>query len=51
MNGMSYLMPSFTLPACNKNTSQLKWDLAFMTKADFMAKYKWDETTYDIEVS
>lgn len=50
MNGMQYMRPKFTLPASNK-TSEMKWDLAFMTKEDFMKKYNWDETTYNIEVS
>lgn len=38
MNGMQYMRPSFTLPASN-NTSQKSWDLATLTKAEFIAKY------------
>jgi hypothetical protein len=47
MNGCQYLRKTFTLPASN-DTSQQKWDMAFLTKEEFMAKYNWDETTYNI---
>jgi hypothetical protein len=38
MNGCSYVLPKFTLPASN-NASQIKWDLAFLTKEEFIAKH------------
>jgi hypothetical protein len=39
MNGMSYQLRTFTLPASNSGTSQLKWDMAFLTDAEFKKKY------------
>lgn len=38
MNGMQYMRPKFTLPASDK-TSDVKWDLAFLTKEEFIAKH------------
>ncbi len=47
MNGMQYMRPKFTLPASSK-TGQLKWDAAFLTKTEFLAKYPdWTEENYD----
>lgn len=45
MNGMQYMRPKFTLPASVK-TSEMKWDLAFLTKEEFMAKYDLTEGGY-----
>lgn len=38
MNGCQYLRPTFTLPASNK-TSDIQWDLSFLSKNDFIKKY------------
>jgi hypothetical protein len=40
---MKYLQPRFTLPA-SQNTNQVTWDLAFLSKEEFVKKYgeaKW----------
>jgi hypothetical protein len=39
MNGMSYVQHTFTLPASNVKQSELRWDLAFLDKKQFHAKY------------
>jgi hypothetical protein len=44
MNGCAYLQPKFTLPA-SSNTGQIMWDYAFLTKAEFIAK--WGKTPYE----
>ena len=37
---MQYTQPKFTLPASTgKTTSQKQWDLAFMNREEFTAKY------------
>ena len=38
MNGMRYMLPKFSCPA-STNTSELKWDYAFLSKEDFVKKY------------
>jgi hypothetical protein len=38
MNGCQYMLPKFTLPA-SSNTSQIRWDFAFMSEVDFQKKY------------
>jgi hypothetical protein len=43
MNGMQYMRPKFTLPASEK-MSEVKWDYAFLTKEEFIAK--WGEMLY-----
>jgi hypothetical protein len=35
---MKYTMPKFTLPA-SQNTDQRKWDLAFLSKDEFIKKH------------
>jgi hypothetical protein len=35
---MKYLMPKFTCPA-SANTSQKRWDYAFLTDEEYRAKY------------
>jgi hypothetical protein len=47
MNGMQYLQHSFTLPAGSNKISDQKWDLAFMSREEFMAKYEISEREYD----
>lgn len=36
---MLYKQPTFTLPACNQGVNDLNWDLAFLSKEEFIAKY------------
>jgi hypothetical protein len=38
---------SFTLPAAGKNVDQKRWDLAFMSRKEFMAKYEISNKEYD----
>lgn len=38
MNGCQYLRPTFTLPA-SANTSNIQWDLSFLTEKEFSKKY------------
>jgi hypothetical protein len=38
MNGTQYQMKRFSAPASH-NTSQMTWDLAFLTKRQFIAKH------------
>lgn len=38
MNGCQYTQYKFTLPA-SSNTKQEKWDAAFLTKQEFIAKW------------
>ena len=45
MNGMQYQQKVFSLPASD-NCTQKRWDLAFMSKKDFMAAYDISETEY-----
>jgi len=40
---MLYQRPKFTCPA-SQNTSQIQWDFAFLTKADFIMT--WGEALY-----
>jgi len=47
MNGMQYLQHSFTLPAGSTNISSQKWDLAFMSREEFVAKYQISNKEYD----
>ena len=47
MNGMQYLQRSFTLPAGSEKISAQKWDLAFMSREEFMAKYQISDREYD----
>jgi hypothetical protein len=44
MNGCQYMLPKFSCPA-SSNTSELKWDYAFLTKEEFIAK--WGKTPYE----
>lgn len=37
---MLYQRPSFTCPATSPKTSERTWDLAFLPKKNFMAKYQ-----------
>jgi len=43
---MLYTRKSFTCPASGKNTSQRKWDLAFLTKEEYKEKYNLTEEQY-----
>lgn len=47
MNGCQYMRPSFTLPA-SAHTSQEKWDLIFLSKEEFIAKYDMQPLMYDV---
>ena len=38
MNGSSYKLPRFTLPASN-NATQISWDLAMLDKFEFRKRY------------
>jgi hypothetical protein len=44
MNGTQFMRPKFSAPASH-NTSQMTWDLAFLTKRQFIAKH--GEALYD----
>lgn len=47
MNGMQYLKPSFTLPTSSgRSTSEIKWDLAFLSAEEFSKKYGISVETY-----
>lgn len=46
MNGCQYMRPTFTLPASTK-TSDIKWDLSFLTPLKFQAKYDVSAKIYD----
>lgn len=37
---MLYQRPSFQLPAAKPGTSQKDWDRAFLSKEEFVLKYK-----------
>lgn len=50
MNGSSYLRPKFTLPASEK-TSETRWDLSFLTKEEFITKYKISDAEYRVLVN
>lgn len=43
---MLYQRPKFTCPAASQQTSQEKWDLAMLTKEEFVRKY--GQTKYEI---
>lgn len=45
---MKYVQHKFTLPASHK-TDQMTWDLAFLSKKEFIAKYS--KTAYFIMTS
>ena len=49
MNGCSYLQKKFTLPASNMggNMTAMRYDLAVLTKAEWIAKYKSNAHTYN----
>jgi hypothetical protein len=47
MNGCQYAQPSFTLPAGSNSISSQKWDLAFMSRDEFMVKYEISQREYD----
>jgi hypothetical protein len=47
MNGCQYMQKSFTLPAGSSQITAQKWDLAFMSREEFMAKYKMSDKEYD----
>ena len=47
MNGCSYEQRSFTLPAGSTAISQMKWDLAFLTRTEFIKKYGVSDWKYD----
>ena len=36
---MKYLARKFTLPAANTKTTGLNWDLAFLTRDEFIERY------------
>jgi hypothetical protein len=36
---MLYLMPTFTCPVAGRKTSQQQWDLAFLNREEYKAKY------------
>jgi hypothetical protein len=44
--GMQYLQPKFTLPAGSEKISQVRWDLAFLSKDDFCIKYDISPVAY-----
>lgn len=45
MNGCQYMRPTFTLPASTK-TSDIKWDLSFLSKSEFTKKYDITDKIY-----
>ena len=42
MNGCQYNQRTFTLPASEK-TSQVKWDMCFLSLKEFLAKYGYEK--------
>lgn len=48
---MKYLGQSFTLPAAGNRTTQERWDLAMLSKAEFKKKYSLNEKEYELTVS
>ena len=45
MNGMQYLQPRFSAPAGPGNVTDIEWDIATLTKKEFIAK--WGRERYD----
>jgi hypothetical protein len=45
MNGCQYQQKVFTLPA-SENCTQKRWDLAFMSRTEFMVAYNISEEEY-----
>jgi len=43
---MLYTQRTFTCPAAYSGTSDQQWDLAFLPKEEFMAKYQVTEEQY-----
>lgn len=43
---MKYLRGTFTLPAANTKTTGVNWDLAFLTRDEFIEKYKMTPEEY-----
>jgi hypothetical protein len=43
MDGTQYNKPKFTLPAGDAKIDQKQWDLAFLTKAEFIEKHGEEE--------
>lgn len=47
MNGCQYTQRTFTLPAGSAQISQMKWDLAFMSRKEFIEKYDMSARMYE----
>lgn len=43
---MKYVSGTFTLPAANSKTTGLNWDLAFLTRDEFIARYNMTPEEY-----
>lgn len=44
---MLYLRPSFTCPAAAPRTSQASWDLAMLSKSEFIRTYQITSAEYE----
>lgn len=44
---MLYQRPSFTCPAASANTTQKQFDLAMLSKAEFIRKYQITAAAYE----
>lgn len=43
---MKYVSGTFTLPAANSKTTGLNWDLAFLSRDEFIERYKMTPEEY-----